>query len=200
VEEVLVELRLYHLEADFERHFVETTGDLDLQTSLRHLGATDFFTKEVDALVLSGCCQVGIHSAKDLPDPLAEGLKIVALTRGVDPCDVLVLREGMGLDDLKEGALIATSSLRRESACQQLSDKLSFCDIRGTIEARLNQLWQAQVDGVVVAKAALIRLGLELNCIELPGETTPLQGKLAVVAKEGDEAMCALFQAIDSRN
>lgn len=176
--------------------FVETSGDLDLKTSLRSLGKSDFFTKEVDALLLSGVCRIAIHSAKDLPDPLPKGLALIALTAGVDPADALVLREGEALETLPSGARIGTSCERREKSVLALRSDLQCVDIRGTIERRLELLDTGEVDGVVMAEAALIRLGLtHRNRMRLEGETAPLQGKLAIVAREEDLEMRQLFQA-----
>src|SRR5690349_22694965 len=84
VDEVLQELKQYHPDVVFHPIWVETTGDKDLLTSLKTQEKTDFFTKEIDALQLSGICRLSIHSAKDLPEPLAKGLTLVALTKGMD--------------------------------------------------------------------------------------------------------------------
>src|SRR5580765_2750739 len=92
VKEVLDELRSFHPEIDFETLFFETSGDKDQKTSLRTLDKTDFFTKEIDEAQLLGHFRIAIHSAKDLPEKLAKGLKRVALTHGVDSRDALVLR------------------------------------------------------------------------------------------------------------
>jgi len=180
--------------------FVETTGDRDQKTSLRSLGKTDFFTCEVDELLLSGKCDIAIHSAKDLPEPLPQGIQLVALTKGVDASDALVMRAGTTLSQLPHRARIGTSSERREEAVRMLRNDLTFVDIRGTIAQRLAKLENGEVDGVVIAEAALIRLQLKhLNRIKLPGETTPLQGQLAIMAREGDEAMKQVFAPLDVR-
>src|ERR1700722_8819078 len=194
VSEVLEALQKFHPEISFSPLWVETTGDLDLVTSLRNLDKTDFFTREIDHLLQSGDCQLAIHSAKDLPEPLPYGLEIVALTEGVDPSDCLVMLPGAKLSTLPPGARIGTSSPRREQMILALRGDLRCVDIRGNIEKRLQLLQQREVDGLVVAEAALIRLGLtHLNRIKLPGQTAPLQGKLAVVTRTGDEEMRALF-------
>lgn len=165
---------------DFEVVWVETMGDRDKTTSLRSLEKTDFFTRELDQMVLSGQIDAAIHAAKDLPDPLPEGLKIFALTQGVDPRDSLVIKK-------EPIRLVATSSQRREEAVRALFPDCQFVDVRGTIEERL----QKEVDGVVVAEAALIRLKLtHLPRLFLPGPTAPLQGKLAIVCRmEKNEAL-----------
>src|SRR5262249_52760384 len=148
-------------------------------------------------MLLEGRCRIAIHSAKDLPDPLPRGITMVALTEGLDPTDVLVLKEGQSLSSLPFGAIIATSSERREKAVKQLRPDFRFIDLRGTIAERLMQLDQGLANGVVVAEAALIRLGLtHLNRVKLPGFSASLQGQLAVTARTGDEEMRRLFHYI----
>ncbi len=197
VAEVLTELRTHHPQISFHTLWMETTGDLDQRTSLRALEKTDFFTREIEALQLSGGCRISIHSAKDLPESLSPGLVIVALTRGVDPSDVIVLRDNT---PLPEGARIGTSSERRESNVKSLRTDLVCVDIRGSILSRLEQLDRGDYDAVVMAEAALIRLGLtHRHRIPLPGEKAPLQGQLAVVARVDDREMHQLFACIDVR-
>lgn len=201
VQEVLKALQSYHPSVDFDVQYVETVGDRDQETSLRQLERTDFFTREIDKGVLDGQYRLGIHSAKDLPLPLPQGLSVFCLTKGVDASDVLVLRPNDTFDTLPSGARIATSSVRREEAVKQLRTDLCFCDIRGTIEQRLARLNTREADGVIVAEAALIRLGLtHVNRIKLPGPTAERQGQLAVVGRENDEEMRALFTCLDVRN
>lgn len=172
-------------------------GDLDLKTSLRTLDKTDFFTYEMDQMVLSGECRIGIHSAKDLPEPLAEGLQIIAITRGKDPGDSLVMREG---ENLRGGAKIATCSTRREEAVKAMRSDLTFIDLRGTIHKRLELLSTFEADGVVIAECALQRLGLtHLNRIRIPGPPLSMQGRLAIVSRKGDKEMEELFRPLDSR-
>ncbi|MCC5832021.1 MAG: hydroxymethylbilane synthase [Chlamydiales bacterium] len=175
----------------FEPVYVKTVGDRDRTTSLRILDKTDFFTREIDEMLLRGECRIAIHSAKDLPEPLPKGLELIKLTKGVDPSDSLVMRKG---ERLSKAFVIATSSVRREEMVRTLTEDLFFVDIRGTIEERLAKLESGEVDGVVIAEAALIRLGLtDLNRIRLPGETAPLQGQLAILARKGDREMHSLF-------
>jgi len=199
VEEVLTLIQQFHPTIRFSSLWLKTTGDNDLKTSLRTLEKTDFFTKEIDSAVLEGRCRVGIHSAKDLPEPLTSGLALAALTKGVDPSDSLVFRDGQTLESLPQGALIATSSLRREEMVSHFRSDLRFVDVRGDIDSRLAKLNRHEFDGLVVAEAALIRLKkTHLNRILLKGETTPFQGRLAVITKEVDEEMMLLFSCINS--
>jgi hydroxymethylbilane synthase len=180
----------------FEPVWIETVGDKDKTTSLRSLDKTDFFTREIDEMLLNNQCRIGIHSAKDLPVPLRHGLKMIALTQGIDSSDVLVINH-----TLKPGAIIATSSERREAIILKRWPDYQCVDIRGTIGERLAILDSGKVDGVVMAKAALIRLQVldERKWIQLEGETTPLQGKLAVIARDDDLEIEEIFKPIDTR-
>ena len=183
----------------FELIAVDSRGDLDRTTSLRSLGKDDFFTDTIDRLVLEGRADVAIHSAKDLPDPLTSGLSLIALTKGLDPADSLVLRPN---ETVQPHFRIATSSARREELVQELFPfPLCFLDLRGTIAERLALLSQNTADGIVLAEAALIRLGLtHLPRIRLPGPTNPLQGRLAVTARTDNSEMRAIFERIDDRS
>jgi len=199
VKEVAAALVTFHPHIELDPLWVDTTGDKDLKTSLRNLERTDFFTKEIDALQLRGDCRIAIHSAKDLPHPLVKGLQIVALTKGADPSDVLVFREGEIVDSLRINAKIGTSSLRREEAIRALRADLLCVDIRGTIEHRLFLLDAKAVDGLVLAEAALLRLELKRERLVLKGNTAPYQGRLAIIAREGDKEIEELFRCLDTR-
>lgn len=174
VEEIRQELKI-----DFDVIWVKTKGDLDQKTSLRTLDKTDFFTRELDAMLLSGQIDAALHSAKDLPEPLPIGLKIDYISRGVDSRDSLVIKN----EPVRQ---VATSSVRREEMVRKLYPDCEFVDIRGTIEERLEK----NVDGVVIAEAALIRLKLtHLKRVFLPGETAPMQGKLAIVCRKNESVV-----------
>jgi hydroxymethylbilane synthase len=201
VKEVLAAIQLDYPNVSFDSTFVESTGDKDLQTSLRVLGKTDFFTQEVDHLILESRCQIGIHSAKDLPEPLTQGLTCIALTQGVDSADSLVFRKNESLKTLPKGAIVATSSERREEIVKRLRSDLKFIDIRGTIHKRLEALHNGMADAVVIAEAALIRLQLtHLSRLKLPGPTTPYQGQLAIIARTDNLEMRDLFRSLDTRS
>lgn len=190
---------LMHSTITFETTYVETYGDKDRETSLRSLGKTDFFTREVDDLVLSGVCDVSVHSAKDLPEIFPEHLSLIGFTRGVDSRDALVLREGDTLESLRPGSVIATSSERRIAAVKELRSDFEFIDLRGTIGERIQLLDTGVADGVVVAEAALIRLKLtHLNRVYLPGPTVEGQGKLAIIGRTDRKHLLEkLFTCLD---
>ncbi|MDJ0651974.1 MAG: hydroxymethylbilane synthase [Simkaniaceae bacterium] len=196
VEEVMQQLKV-----DYTVDYLETIGDLDLKSPLGPMDKTDFFTREIDQKVLDRGCDVGIHSAKDLPDPLPKGLQLLALTRGVDSSDSLVIREGKQFKHLKKGAIIGSSSFRRNEVIKRLRSDLKCIEVRGAIDVRLAMLDRGEIDGLVVAEAALIRLGLTArNRMILPDKTAPLQGKLAVIGRNNDKEMEALFHPIDGRH
>ncbi len=177
--------------------WMKTAGDKDKKTSLRSMGKTDFFTKELDLMLLAGDIRIAIHSAKDLPDPLPMGICRVFLTESIDPRDCIVLPEGLSFFSLPKGSVIATSSLRREEVVLSLRSDLQFIDLRGTIQERLSLLDQNVVSGVVVAEAAIIRLGLtHLNRFMLPGETAMHQGCLAVTARSSDFEMIEIYDSL----
>ncbi len=200
VAEVQLELNSIHPGIQLIPEWITTTGDIDKKTPLSEVYKEDFFTKEIDELQLAGRFKISIHSAKDLPKTLRKGLEIVAITRGVDPRDVLVLPEGYSYDTLPNNARIGTSSKRREDAIRTMRPDFIPTQIRGNIQERLQLLNENAVDALIMAEAALIRLQLtHLNRIYLDIEPEPLQGKLAVIAREGDREMKELFQAIDSR-
>jgi len=185
---------------EYECGWVETVGDRDLISSLVQMDKTDFFTREIDEKVLEGKYDVGIHSAKDLPEPLPKGLKLIALTQGIDSSDSLVMRDGDRLETLKRGAVIGSSSFRRNRVVKGLRPDFLCKELRGPVDVRLEMLDRGDVDALVVAEAALIRLGLTgRNRMTLPGLGAPLQGKLAVVAREGDLKMEEAFRSLDSR-
>jgi hydroxymethylbilane synthase len=200
VKEIQNALLLHHPEIEILTTYLETVGDRDQTTSLRSLDKTDFFTKEIDLLLQEKKARIGIHSAKDLPDPLAAGLTTVALTTGLTGADALVIRPGYLFEALPSGSIIATSSMRREETVKKLRPDLRFVDIRGTIEQRLAKLTSQEVDGVVIAEAALLRLAFHhLNRIILPGATVAGQGQLAVVARADDHEMKVIFSCLDCR-
>lgn len=197
VQEVWEELRRYHPGVSFLLHTLWTEGDLDKETSLREREQSDFFTGAIDRWVAACPGRVGIHSAKDLPHPLPEGLALFCLTAGRDPADVVVLPEGVDWETLLPASRIATSSHRRERLLLNLRPDLVCRDIRGTIEERLAQLDRGEIEGVVMAEAALLRLGFHhRNRFRLPGETAPGQGRLAVIGRQDDTWLASLFACL----
>jgi len=175
-------------------------GDKHKEISLMEQVPEDFFTRELDTVLLEGRADVAIHSAKDLPFPLPEGIELAALTRGKTPTDALVSKHHLSLCELPPHAKIGVSSVSRKEHLLRLRSDVEIVPIRGTIEERISLVEKGEVDAIVVATCALERLGLEgLIAEELPFETHPLQGKLAVTIKKGRPDLMRLFSPIDER-
>ncbi len=114
VAEIKEELFRIRPDVELEPVWADSPGDRDKETSLRNLPKNDFFTRDLDEMLRAGKVRIAVHSAKDLPDPIPKGLSLIALTRGQDPRDSLVMRTGESFERLKPDARIATSSSRRE--------------------------------------------------------------------------------------
>ena len=162
-------------------------GDRRKDISLLDNPPADLFTREQDELVLQGKADIAIHSAKDMPFPLPEGLELLALTEAFDATDSLVSTGNKTLNELPAGARVATSSPTRKAELLALRPDLEVAGIRGTIEERIAQIDAGEYDALIVASCALQRLGLTHRIAEvLPFRTHPLQGCLAVVGKKGN--------------
>ncbi|PKN01555.1 MAG: hypothetical protein CVU77_04515 [Elusimicrobia bacterium HGW-Elusimicrobia-1] len=180
---------------------VDTIGDKNKKIPLSSSKVPDdFFTRELDTAVFSGRADVAVHSAKDVPFRLRDGIEIIALTRGRDSSDSLVSRGNLTLRKLPRNAKIGASSASRKEQLLGIRPDLKVVSARGTIEERLSLVDKGILDALVVATCALERLGLAAKAAEkLPFETHPLQGMLAVVAKKTRADLKALFGKIDAR-
>lgn len=186
----------------FEIITIDTKGDKDKRTPLYKTEETDFFTKELEEALLSGDIDAAIHSAKDIENVIPEGLMIVATTASISPYECLVSPRYGTLTTLPPGAVIGTSSRKRKIAIHKFRDDLVMKDIRGSIEERLEQLDRGYFDAVIVAHAALIRLGYEDRISEIipPDviEPHPLQGRLAVQVRKDRLDLIKIFRGIDA--
>lgn len=203
VEEALSSLRKHYPAIKLEIVAIDTYGDKDRITPISEIERSDFFTREIDHVLLRGEIDFAVHSAKDLPDNLAPGLFIAAITKSIDPYDALVSKKNLRFNKLRSGAKIGTSSLRRKTQLKNYRDDFQIVDIRGNIEERLDILDGTDLDAIVIAAAGLIRLGLgERISQTIPFEILkphPLQGSLAIVARAEDLELHNLLSVIDSR-
>lgn len=226
VEEALSSLREFYPDIKTEVVGIDTYGDRDKAAPISDIEGTDFFTREIDKALLRGEIDFAVHSAKDLPDELRDGLVTPVITGSIDPFDALVSKSGLTLDKLPEGARIGTSSLRRKTQLKGYRKDFEIVDIRGNIEERLRlldnelqvpepdsdrrseQMFRSPIgiglDAIVIAACGLIRLGLSHRITQrIPLEILkphPLQGCLAIVAKEDNIELIKLLSIIDSRN
>ncbi len=190
----------YFPELNYEILEIASFGDKHKEISLFSDIATDFFTREIDQALLNNEGDIAVHSAKDLPFPLPAGLQIIALLQANDKTDALVSKNDLKLNQLSAGARIGTSSLNRKKQIKKLRQDIEIIEIRGNIEERLNLLDQGLIDSLIVATCALNRVDLKSRISEiLPIETHPLQGNLAIVAREDKSDLKILFNKVDIR-
>jgi len=179
----------------FEQVRIASIGDGDRTTDLRESPA-DFFTRELDAALLSGDIDLAVHSAKDLPCPTPEGIEWFWLPWREEPRDALVIALGRNMSDLPENPVLGVSSDRRAEYCARRFPHGIQKPIRGNIEERIAQVDDGTFDAAIIAGAALNRLGLESRISEwIPLEELEVpegQGCLAVTFRETDEHMVAL--------
>lgn len=181
---------------DVELVVVDTQGDRRLDVPIWELGGKGVFAKEVQAAVLEGRADLAVHSAKDLPSVSVPGLVIAAVPERADPRDALV---GSTLAGLRDGAEVATGSLRRRAQLAAARPDLRFVGLRGNMQTRLAKA--AEHDAIVVAAAALDRLGLAGEIAErLPTEVVlpqVAQAALAVECREDDAELRSVLAAIE---
>lgn len=179
---------------------ITTTGDRILDVPLSKVGQKGLFTKELDLALLDGRIQLAVHSLKDLPTKLPAGIRLAAVTEREDPRDVFVAHPRFvgGLRDLPEGAILATSSLRRTAQIKAWRRDLDVVSVRGNVDTRLNKLDTSDWQGLLLASAGLRRLGLDVRIREAidPNIMLPAvgQGALGVVCAEEDEDTYALLR------
>lgn len=193
-------LRALHPQFEIEIRTIKTKGDKLLDAPPAGIGDKGFFVKELETALLHEEIRLAVHSTKDLPTELPDGLCIAAVPERADPCDALVSR-GPHLADLPDGARIGTSSLRRRAQLLHRRADLRVSDLRGNLDTRLRKLDDGQFDGIVVACAGLQRMGWTDRITEkLPPEIclpAAGQGALAVQAREGDAEVVEMLGALD---
>jgi hydroxymethylbilane synthase len=184
-----------------ERIEIRTTGDEVQHVPLSQIGSRALFTRQIDDAMLEGRIDLAVHSLKDLPTTLPAGIALVAVAEREDPRDALVGRGPLTWDDVRHGAVLATSSLRRRAQLLHLRPDLVVRDVRGNVDTRLAKLQaNAEWTGILLAVAGLVRLGLGDRIGErLPPELmlpAPGQGALAVTARAGDAASAAAAASV----
>ena len=179
---------------EFEVKVIKTKGDLVTHLPLHKIGDKGLFTKEIEQQLLNKEIDLAVHSMKDMPSVLPDGLKFASVPRREDPRDVLVLKDGYNtIEDLPMGAKIGTGSKRRTYQLLKYRPDLEIVPIRGNIDTRIRKIEGENLDGVVLAAAGLLRADLE-NRISyyLPTNImvpAPAQGALALEIRENDSYM-----------
>jgi hydroxymethylbilane synthase len=168
--------------------------------ALSRIGDKGLFTRELEDGLRNGAIDLAVHSLKDLPTELSDGVTIGAVLEREDPRDVLISRDGHTLDRLPRGARIGTSSLRRQAQVAGLRPDVALVDLRGNVPTRLDKVEGGEVDAALLAYAGLRRLGLASRVAEIfdVGRIVPApgQGALAVQTREGDDRLTALLRPL----
>ena len=197
---VLERLRPLYPHLEFQVITVTTQGDANAAAPLAGMGL-GVFVKEIEQQLMDGRLDMAVHSLKDMPTLLPEGLALAALLPREDPRDVLVNRYGCRLEQLPEGARIGTSSPRRQAQLLSRRPDLAVVPIRGNVETRLRKAEGEECDGAILAAAGLIRLGLADRITEYLSPQSfvppPGQGILAVETRADDGRMAGILRAVD---
>jgi len=183
-------LQAAHPDLEIELVKIVTEGDRILDRPLAEIGGKGLFLKELERAMLDGEADLAVHSMKDVPANMADGLVLDAVLPRANPYDALVSRKGRRLADLPAGSRIGTSSLRRKSQLLALRPDLAVADLRGNVDTRLRKLDEGQYDAIILACAGLERLGLSERITEtlqppdwLPAST---QGIIGLQCREDD--------------
>lgn len=178
---------------------IKTTGDRQSAEGIANPGK-GIFVKEIEEALVAGAIDIAVHSVKDLPTVVPEGLALAAVLPREDVRDAFCAREHRTLGELAAGARVATGSPRREAQLRRLYGHLEFVPIRGNVGTRLAKVRNGEAEGTILARAGLLRLGLEsaiteilplLTCLPAPG-----QGAIGAQARTADEETLALLARV----
>ncbi|WP_348623400.1 hydroxymethylbilane synthase [Paenibacillus peoriae] len=181
-----------------------TKGDRILDVTLSKVGGKGLFVKEIEQAMLAGEIDMAVHSMKDMPSELPEGLVNGAVPRREDPRDCLITLGAKSLEDLPQGAKVGTSSLRRASQIKSMRPDLQLEPVRGNIDSRLKKLEMEGFDAIILAAAGLHRMGWkeritsyipEEDCLPAVG-----QGALGIECRASDEELLALLHLYNDRD
>lgn len=177
-----------------------TKGDIILDKPLAKIGGKGLFLKELEKALLSGEADIAVHSMKDVPVEQVAGLEVDVMLARANPFDALLGREGQTLAELPAGALVGTSSLRRQCQLRALRPDLKLKDLRGNVNTRIRKLEEGEYDAIILACAGLERLGLDRYITEILGPPLWLpastQGTIGIQNRCGDESVRELLEPL----
>ena len=185
---------------DVEVRVVKTTSEHRPETPLSVIDQRDVFTRQLDEALLSGEIDFAVHSLKDVPTEVPEGISLAAITERHDPSDALVSEERWSTEELPQNAVVATSSLRRRAQLLHHRPDLRVVDIRGNVDTRIRKVREGEADALVLARAGIERLGLSAPYTVIPSEVMlPAvgQGALAVATREDSLLRQSISEALD---
>jgi hydroxymethylbilane synthase len=190
-----------HLSVDLE--IIKTTGDKIQDVPLAKIGGKGLFTKEIEMAILAGEVNLGVHSMKDVPTEVPEGLIIGITTVREDPRDAFISRKYQSLREIPAGGRIGTGSLRRKAQLMHLRPDLEVVPLRGNVDTRLRKLVEENLDAIILATAGLNRLGRagEITAIVPETEMLPAigQGALGLEYRENDAETRKVLEFLDHR-
>ncbi len=196
-------LREAHPGIEVELLPMVTKGDIILDKPLAKIGGKGLFLKELEKALLSGEADIAVHSMKDVPVEQVPGLEVDVMLARANPFDALLGREGQTLAELPAGAVVGTSSLRRQCQLRALRPDLELKDLRGNVNTRIRKLEEGEYDAIILACAGLERLGLDRYITEtleppawLPAST---QGTIGIQNRSGDESVKELLKPLADR-
>ena len=182
-----------------ETRIIQTTGDVQRNVPFAQVGTKGMFVKEIEQALIDGMIDVGVHSLKDMPSELPHGLELSCVPVREDPLDALLSREGSTFANLRQGAVVGTSSLRRKAQLLALRPDFQVNELRGNLDTRMRRLDDGEYDAILLAVAGLNRLGWGERITErlTPYICVPAagQGALALETRCGDTATLALLAA-----
>jgi len=200
---VVENLQRLNPEYSFKIMEMKTQGDKILDVALAKIGDKGLFTKELEVAMLNREIDLAVHSMKDLPTRLPDGLIIGAICEREEPGDVLISRDGLNLDDLPQGARVGTSSLRRRAQLKKYRPDLKIEDLRGNLNTRMAKLERENLDGIILAAAGVIRLGWGDRITQrIPFEVSlPAvgQGSVGIEIRDGDPEVLALVKTLEHK-
>jgi len=180
---------------------IQTSGDRVQDRTLADIGGKGLFTKEIEEWLFDGRIDMAVHSMKDVPTWIPDGLSIACMLPRADPRDTLIGGVAGGLDALPKGAVVGTASIRRQSQILHRRPDLRVVPFRGNVQTRLRKLSEKQADVTLLAQAGLDRLGLAMGAVLAPEDLLPAvaQGAIGVEIRASDDYARGLLARLDDR-
>lgn len=200
---VISELKRLNPSYEFHIEKISTKGDKITDVPLSRLGGVGLFTKELEVALINGKIDIAVHSAKDVPTEIQEGLIIGATPKREDPHDVLISATNATLERLPEGARIGTSSLRRKAQLLGFRPDFKILDLRGNLDTRIKKLNEDDLDAILVAHAGLIRMGYTGPVSQVIPFDIMLpavgQGSLCIEIRDKDDRISKIVSKMDDK-
>ena len=203
-EYVKTQLEHFHPDLMVELVPMVTKGDIILDTPLAKVGGKGLFVKELEVAMLEGRADIAVHSMKDVPVEFPEGLGLEVICPREDPRDAFVSNHIQSFEDLPQGAIVGTSSLRRQCQIKALRPDLDIRDLRGNVNTRLRKLDEGEYDAIILAAAGLIRLEMPARIRQFIAPEVMLpangQGAVGIECRTNDQRIKSLLAPLECQN